>query len=153
MQHTHIVYTIAVTGLLLPCLASTALGDTGVEPAPEPAVEAAPIEVAGEPQPGTPISMDRSHWPRIVITPADGSVTHDPHYVGSVPMRDDEVSPLHAPDPVWQIQEALIGADADNLSGENLTDLVTQPFIGLARMVLLPFQAVIQHPWADATSP
>jgi hypothetical protein len=100
-----------------------------------------------------PISMDRSDWPAIVVTPEDGSVAHNPHYMGNVPLGEDIVSPLHAPDPVWQIQEALRGAEAGNLSGENLSALGAQPFIGLAQFALIPFRAVIEHPWSDATSP
>ena len=96
--------------------------------------------------------MDRSDWPVVEIAPADGAVTHNPTYMGSVPMGEDEVSPLHAPDPVWQIQEALRGATAENYSAENTRDLVTQPFIGLAQFVLIPFEAVIEHPWSEVTS-
>lgn len=101
----------------------------------------------------TPIEMDRSAWPTIVIRPEDGSVTHNPHYMGNVPMGEDEVSPLDAPDPVWQIQEALRGAYAGNYNSENLSALGAQPFIGLAQFALIPVRAVFKHPWAEVTSP
>jgi hypothetical protein len=97
--------------------------------------------------------MDRSDWQVIVVAPADGKVTHNPTYVGGVPMGEDIVSPLHAPDPVWQIQEALRGADAGNWNGENLADLGGQPFIALGQFIAMPFRAVIEHPWSDQTSP
>lgn len=115
--------------------------------------DAAAAELSSEPVAAAPISMDRSDWPHIVVTPADGTVTHHPQFVGNVPMGEDEVGPLNAPDPVWQIQEALLGAEADNLNGDNLTDLVTRPIIGLAQFVLIPFQAVLENPWSEATSP
>ncbi len=107
-----------------------------------------PLTPAGE-----PISMDRSDWPTIVILPEDGSVTHNPHYMGNVAMGEDEVGPLHAPEPVWQIQEALSGADAGNYNGENLSALGAQPFIGLVQFVLIPVHAVFEQPWSEATSP
>ncbi len=100
-----------------------------------------------------PIDMDRTAWPTIVVTPEDGSVTHNPHYMGNVPMGEDEVGPLDAPDPVWQIQEALRGADAGNYNGENLSALGAQPFIGLAQFVLIPVRAVFEYPWSEVTSP
>jgi len=102
---------------------------------------------------GGPISMDRADWPSLTVTPASGRVTHHPHFVGDVPMGEDAVSPLHAPDPVWQIQEALLGAEAENWSGHNLTDLGAQPFAGLAQFVVMPFQAVLENPWSEDTSP
>ncbi len=101
----------------------------------------------------TPIDMDRAGWPTILVTPTDGSVTHNPGYMGNPPMGDDIVTPLHAPDPVWQIQEALAGADAGNLNGENLSALGAQPFIGLAQFGLIPVRAVFENPLSDTTSP
>jgi len=100
-----------------------------------------------------PIDMDRSGWPTLVVTPTDGSVTHNPGYMGNPPMGDDIVTPLHAPQTLWQIQEALAGADAGNFNGENLAALGAQPFIGLAQFVLIPVRAVFENPWSDATSP
>ncbi len=100
-----------------------------------------------------PIDMDRSTWPTLVVTPTDGSVTHNPSYMGNPPMGDDIVTPLHAPETIWQIQEALGGADAGNLNGENLTALGAQPFIGLAQFVLIPVRVVFENPLSDATSP
>jgi len=99
------------------------------------------------------INMDRSGWPVIHISPADGSVTHHPHFMGDPPMGDDEINPLHAPDPVWQIQEALAGADAGNLNGENLAALGAQPFIGLAQFIALPVRMILDNPLSKATSP
>jgi hypothetical protein len=129
------------------------------------AVEVQAAEDATQPAAATPealpspgaiggtISMDRSDWPTVPVAPEDGTVTHHPHFVGNVPMGDDEVGPLDAPDPVWQIQEALAGADAGNLNGENLIDLSTQPFIGIAQFVIMPVQMVLENPWSEATSP
>ncbi|MEZ6190564.1 MAG: hypothetical protein R3C45_04655 [Phycisphaerales bacterium] len=97
--------------------------------------------------------MDRTTWPAIVVTPADGKVTHNPHFMGDPPMGDDIVSPLHAPDPVWQIQEALRGADAGNWNGENLTALGVQPVIATAQILAIPFRAVIDNPLSKETSP
>lgn len=122
----------------------------------ETATDVQVIETGGIEQPSShsgPISMDRSDWTAIVVSPEDGSVTHNPHYMGNVPLGEDEVSPLHAPDPVWQIQEALRGANSGNLNGENLSALGAQPFIGLAQFVLIPVHAVFDHPWSEATSP
>ncbi len=100
-----------------------------------------------------PIDMDRTGWPTVVVTPSDGSVTHNPSYMGNPPMGDDIVTPLHAPDPVWQIQEALAGEEAGNLNGENLAALGAQPFIGLAQFVIMPIRALFENPLSDATSP
>jgi hypothetical protein len=100
-----------------------------------------------------PIDVNHADWPAVVVRPIDGSVTHNPHFTGNPPMGDDVVTPLHAPDPVWQIQEALAGADAGNLNGENLTDLGTQPFIGLAQFVVMPVRMIIDNPLSEATSP
>jgi hypothetical protein len=97
--------------------------------------------------------MDRTTWPAIVVTPADGKVTHNPHFMGDAPMGDDIVSPLHAPDPVWQIQEALRGAEAGNWNGENLTALGAQPVIATAQILAIPFRAVIDNPLSKETSP
>lgn len=122
-------------------------------PGPAETVEPPEQAEAAEPVHAVPISMDRSDWPHIVLTPADGTVTHNPQFVGNVPMREDEISPLDAPDPVWQVQEALNGDQAQGLGGENLLDLVTQPVIGTVQIVLIPIEAVIENPWSDATSP
>lgn len=112
------------------------------------------VELAELPQlQAEPISMDRSDWPTIVISPADGKTTHNPAYMGDVPMGEDIVSPLHASDPVWQIEEALRGADAGNWNGENLADLGAQPFIALGRFIAIPFFAILEHPWSEDTSP
>jgi len=138
---------------------------TPVDTPPDEAVaEAVPdedeIDGVGAPSPNhtpimetQPISMDHSGWPVIVVTPADGSVTHNPGYMGNPPMGDDIVTTLNAPDPVWQVQEALAGAKAGNLNGENLLDLGAQPFIGLARIFIIPARAVFERPWAEVTSP
>jgi hypothetical protein len=100
-----------------------------------------------------PIDMNHADWPALIVRPIDGSVTHNPHFTGNPPMGDDVITPLHAPDPVWQIQEALAGADAGNLNGENLTDLGAQPFIGLAQFVVMPLRMVIDNPLSETTSP
>jgi hypothetical protein len=100
-----------------------------------------------------PISMDRSDWPTIITTPADGSVTHNPHFTGNPPMGDDIISPLDAPDPIWQIQEALAGAYANNLNGENLSALGAQPFIAAAQFVAMPFRMILDNPLSKTTSP
>ncbi|GAB4195794.1 MAG: hypothetical protein Kow00105_09980 [Phycisphaeraceae bacterium] len=97
--------------------------------------------------------MDRSDWPTVVVSPADGRVRHDPTYMSNPPLGEDIVSPLHAPDPVWQIQEALRGAEAGNFNGENLLGLVAEPFSALAQIAMMPAAMVIEHPWADRYSP
>ena len=128
-----------------------------VEPAKVPDTDPADAGVqAGTitPDPATPIDvMDRSTWPALVVTPADGKATHHPHFMGDPPMGDDIVSPLHAPDPVWQIQEALRGADAGNWNGENLAALGAQPFIATAQILAIPFRAAIDNPLSKETSP
>jgi hypothetical protein len=126
------------------------------EVAPQDAVTPADVDTQtpGPKMTGTvPVNMDHSVWPAIVFTPADGSVTHNPSYMGTPPMGEDIVNPLHAPDPVWQIQEALAGADAGNLNGENLLDLGAQPFIGLVKFFIIPVRAIFEHPLSDVTSP
>ncbi len=101
----------------------------------------------------TSFGLDRSTWPVIRVSPADGSVTHHPAFMGDPPMGEDVVNPLHAPDPVWQIQEALAGAVAGNLNGENLSALGAQPIIGLIQFLALPFHAILENPLSEATSP
>ncbi len=124
--------------------------DAATEPANDNDTTDTPV--ASQAQPET-TGLDRSGWPVIVITPADGTVTHHPHFMGDPPMGDDEISPLHAPNPVWQIQEALAGAKSGNLNGENLSALGAQPFIGLAQFLAIPFRAVLDNPLSEATSP
>jgi len=99
------------------------------------------------------ISMDRSDWPTIVVSPIDGKVTHHPHFTGEAPLGEDIVTPLHAPEPVWQLQEALAGAHAGNLNGENLSHLGSQPFVGLTQFVLMPVRMVLENPLSKETSP
>jgi len=101
----------------------------------------------------TPSILDRSAWPIIQVSPADGTVTHHPSFMGDPPMGEDIISPLRAPDPVWQIQEALAGADAGNLNGENLSALGAQPIIGLVQFIALPFRMILDNPLSEATSP
>lgn len=134
---------------------------SGLDPIDAPADAAETVETAetGEadqviayPAPTIDL-MDRTTWPAIVVTPASGKVTHHPHFMGDAPMGDDIVSPLHAPDPVWQIQEALRGAEAGNLNGENLTALGAQPVIATAQILAIPFRAVIDNPLSKETSP
>lgn len=156
-RHTGRFLIAASSALLLtaPCFAEE--GEPLAVEAEAVAVEAVSevtVDEAANAEPAAaPIAMDRTAWPRTVVTAAEGKVTHNPHYMGNPPMGEDIVSPLHAPDPIWQIQEALRGADAGNLNGENLIDLGTQPFVGLAQIVLMPVRAVLEHPWANVTSP
>lgn len=137
-----------------------------IEVLPEPAAESVDVEVEviiettdpadiqtePAPEPG-PISMDRSDWPTLVVAPISGAVTHHPHFTGEAPLGDDIVTPLHAPDPVWQLQEALAGAHAGNLNGENLSALATQPVVGLAQFIVMPVRMVIDNPLSKETSP
>jgi len=111
---------------------------------------ATPIDPANE---SRVISMDRSHWPTITVSPIDGRVTHHPHFTGEAPLGEDIVTPLHAPDPVWQLQEALAGAHAGNLNGENLSALGSQPIVGLTQFVLMPARMILENPWSKETSP
>ncbi len=144
---------------LTPAIAADAPQATPADETPTVEVDLqAPATVAEEPSidavEATPIDvMDRSTWPALVVTPSDGKATHHPHFMGDPPMGEDIVSPLHAPDPVWQIQEALRGADAGNWNGENLAALGAQPFIAAAQILAIPFRAAIDNPLSKETSP
>jgi hypothetical protein len=165
MNTTHFARQFAIltiSALLVPP-ALTRASDPA--PATQPAAEAVSDETlpatvdAGEAtavlieNESTALSLDRSGWPIIRISPADGTVTHNPHFMGDPPMGEDMVSPLHAPDPVWQIQEALAGARAGNLNGENLAALGAQPIIGLAQFIAMPVRMILANPLSEATSP
>ena len=137
-----------------------------IEVLPEPAAESVEVEVEIITETTDPadiqaepaaesriISMDRSDWPTLIVSPIDGKVTHHPHFTGEAPLGDDIVTPLHAPDPVWQLQEALAGAHAGNLNGENLSHLGSQPIVGLTQFVLMPARMILENPWSKETSP
>ncbi len=180
MTHAPATQTIRLATLGLLCFTAQGQASQGDTPATPPETQAQPVQIIEADEPAVteaiqtdqnldnadtpttqakpitepkPISMDRSDWPTILITPVDGSVTHNPHFTGNPPMGDDIISPLHAPDPVWQIQESLDGANANNLNSENLIDLATQPFIGLAQFIAIPVRAIIDNPLSKTTSP
>ncbi len=131
--------------------------DQEIELVVEPEVESVEIEIITEAtdpaNESRVISMDRSDWPTLTVSPIDGRVTHHPHFTGEAPLGDDIVTPLHAPDPVWQLQEALAGAHAGNLNGENLSHLGTQPIVGLTQFVLMPARMILENPLSKETSP
>lgn len=163
MRHT----TSYLTAISILTLLGTGLTPASAADAPEvpasPVLESdieAPIADTAEDAdaviayPAPPVDlMDRTTWPAIVVTPADGKVTHNPTFMGEVPMGEDIVSPLHAPDPVWQIQEALRGEEAGNLNGENLSALAAQPVIATAQIIAMPFRAILDNPLSKETSP
>jgi|GEM_PF-5452737 len=99
--------------------------------------------------------IDRSHWRRIRVGPADGSVSHPPKYFEdhnrAKPIRqkldfDDSLS--------TQAGAATSGADkASWMSDGNAEEIVTQPAKFGWDLLILPVKLVVQPVWSSETTP
>ncbi len=97
--------------------------------------------------------LDRENWPTIRFTPADGTTSHHPTYMGRVDLREDGVD-LLAIEPTETRLEAALGAPrAQNLSPRNLFDTVAQPVEAGIRSVTIPVVMFFDPPLSETTTP
>ena len=102
---------------------------------------------------GATQAMDRSRWPTISFTPADGTVAHYPSYFANVPVGSDKICVLRPSEPIWRMEESLQGAAPGGYNIENLVDLGLGPARFGLTLASIPVQAVFNPPWSPATTP
>lgn len=94
--------------------------------------------------------LDRSHWEAMQVTAHPHVLTTQPHYFEdyttyasrpgrpTLPLQSDE-----------QVLATLEPAEAENLSGRNLFDMVAQPVELAFDMVLFPVRLIATPPWTN----
>ncbi len=97
--------------------------------------------------------LDRSHWPQIRFSSAEGSTVHQPTYVDQIDRGKDRRNVLDVTDNEKQLQFALADNQAENYSSDNLFDFVSAPVISACELVTAPFKMFSNPPMADVATP
>ena len=98
-------------------------------------------------------SLDRSHWPRTPITPADGRVAHYPVYFDGIVLPRNEAPSGPFVDEADKLRASLDGAKAANWDRTNVLHmLIDPPKFGLD-LLLLPVRVVATPTWKQQTTP
>lgn len=97
--------------------------------------------------------LDRGAWGKVVIRPADGRSSVNPHYMPPLPMGEDAVGVLEPNDPAWRMAEALRGAEAENGSADNWIDAFVRPVKTAATVGALPVLMIFEPPLKTVSSP
>jgi hypothetical protein len=96
--------------------------------------------------------LDRSHWPTLFFSPADGRTVHNPTYFTDVDVERDRMD-LARPDITARAEQALTASEPENYSGRNVADLFVEPVWTIAQLGLLPAMMIVQPPLAKVTTP
>ena len=110
-------------------------------------------------QPPTPSisNLDRSHWPKIVIGPYDGTTQHHPYYfsdITSFKYSRAGNSPVGAESDKTITGDVLEGSQlGHHSSDENTWGLLFQPLKFGADLLLLPLNSLLHPPLSSVTTP
>ncbi len=105
---------------------------------------------------GQPIltpTMNRGHWPKIVVKTEAGQTRHWPVYFNDCPVYPAEADPGSAPGTEASIHAALANDRAAGASFENMQAVPTQPIKAAFDLVTLPVRAIVNPPMVTNTSP
>ena len=113
-------------------------------------------EVACAPHQQQPIvttTMNRGHWPQMVVKAEAGQTRHWPVYFNDCPVYASQADPAAAPGTEASIHAALADDRAAGASFVNMQAVPTQPIKAAFDLVTLPVRAIFNPPWVTNTSP
>ncbi len=102
-------------------------------------------------------SLDRSHWPKIVIGPYDGTTQHHPYYFSDITSSKYSRtgnSPAGSESDETVTRDVLDGGQSGHHSSdENTFGLLFQPLKFGVDLLLLPLNSLLHPPLSSVTTP